>query len=369
VFNVPGVYWKVVMVKPDSEATAVATDINRALLFYVLATTLAIIAATLFGVNKLLYVPLLRTIRSVHRMGKLVAKGRLNELEQGQVRDAPPNELGLLATVLSTFAGRIVEQNRKLEEYGRELEVKVAQRTSELERASKEARAAMEKSDRLLLNILPEPIADRLKKGQITIADKFPEATVLFADIVGFTEISSAVPPEELVRMMNVIFSAFDRLTETHGLEKIKTIGDAYMAVGGVPVPDAGHAKAAAEMALDMTEFMARFAADRGMPLSLRIGINTGPVVAGIIGEKKFIYDLWGDTVNTASRMESHGVPGSIHVAEPTFKMLEGEYVFECRGSIPVKGKGEMKTYLLLRRRRDRAKSAPEIEKQIAGLS
>jgi class 3 adenylate cyclase len=290
-------------------------------------------------------------------MGELVVKGRLNEVENGLVRDAPPNELGLLATVLNTFAGRIVEQNKKLEEYGRELEAKVAQRTSQLELATKEARAAMEKSDRLLLNILPEPIADRLKKGQITIADKFPEATVLFADIVGFTEISSSVPPEELVRMMNVIFSAFDRLTEKHGLEKIKTIGDAYMAVGGVPVPDASHAEAAAEMALDMTELMERFATERGMPLSLRIGVNTGPVVAGIIGEKKFIYDLWGDTVNTASRMESHGVPGAIHVAEPTYKLLKDDYVFESRGSIVVKGKGEMKTYLLLRRVRERSTS------------
>jgi class 3 adenylate cyclase len=360
IFNVPGVYWKVVMVKPESEASAVAAGINRALLFYVLATTLAIIAATLFGVNKLLYRPLLRTIRSVHRMGELVVKGRLNEVENGLVRDAPPNELGLLATVLNTFAGRIVEQNKKLEEYGRELEAKVAQRTSQLELATKEARAAMEKSDRLLLNILPEPIADRLKKGQITIADKFPEATVLFADIVGFTEISSSVPPEELVRMMNVIFSAFDRLTEKHGLEKIKTIGDAYMAVGGVPVPDASHAEAAAEMALDMTELMERFATERGMPLSLRIGVNTGPVVAGIIGEKKFIYDLWGDTVNTASRMESHGVPGAIHVAEPTYKLLKDDYVFESRGSIPVKGKGEMKTYLLVRRMRERSTSFPD---------
>lgn len=366
IFSVPGVYWKVVMVKPDREAALVATDINRALLFYVLATTLAIIGATLFGANKLLLRPLIRTIRGVHRMGELVAKGRLKELEQGNVKNAPPNELGLLATVLGTLSGRIVEQNRKLEEYGRELEAKVAQRTSQLEAATIEARAAMEKSDRLLLNILPEPIADRLKKGQITIADKFPEATVLFADLVGFTEISSAVPPEELVRMMNVIFSAFDRLTEAHGLEKIKTIGDAYMAVGGVPVPDAGHAKAAAEMALDMSEFMREFAAARGMPLSLRIGINTGPVVAGIIGEKKFIYDLWGDTVNTASRMESHGVPGSIHVAESTYARLADDYVFESRGSIYVKGKGEMQTFLLVGRRKERSKSLHDLPNSVS---
>jgi class 3 adenylate cyclase len=165
----------------------------------------------------------------------------------------------------------------------------------------------------------------------------------------------------ELVGMMNVIFSAFDRLTEKHNLEKIKTIGDAYMAVGGLPVPREGHAQAAAEMALDMIDVIEQFSAERGLHLSLRIGINTGPVVAGIIGEKKFIYDLWGDTVNIASRMESHGIPGTIHVAEPTYKLLADEYVFESRGTIQVKGKGEMKTYILHGTRRERPRRFHEM--------
>jgi class 3 adenylate cyclase len=361
IFNVPGVYWKVVMVKPDAEATLVASDISRVLLFYILATTIAIIGASFYGVNRLIVRPLLSTIRDVHWMGRLVAQGRFNEIERVERSRGLPNEIGLLDRVLKQLGGRIVDQNKKLEDYSHNLEQKVEQRTRELALATEEAREAMEKSERLLLNILPKPIAERLKQGQSTIADSFQEVTVIFADIVGFTPLSSQVPAVELVGMMNVIFSAFDRLTERHNLEKIKTIGDAYMAVAGLPVPREGHAQAAAEMALDMLDVIDQFSAERGMSLSLRIGINTGPVIAGIIGEKKFIYDLWGDTVNIASRMESHGLPGSIHVAEPTYKLLADEYVFECRGTIQVKGKGEMKTYILHGSRRERTRRLVEM--------
>ena len=203
------------------------------------------------------------------------------------------------------------------------------------------------KSERLLLNILPAAIAQQLKQEERTIADSFPEVTVMFADIVGFTELAAQTPAIELVEILNVIFSEFDQLTDEHGLEKIKTIGDAYMVVGGLPAAKPNHAEAIAAMALDMQDRITEFCSETGKALSIRIGINTGPVIAGIIGTKKFIYDLWGDTVNIASRMESHGIPGSIQVTEETYKRLKNQYVFEDRGLISVKGKGEMNCYLL----------------------
>lgn len=203
------------------------------------------------------------------------------------------------------------------------------------------------KSERLLLNILPAPIAQQLKREERTIADSFAEVTVMFADIVGFTELAAQTEPIELVEILNVIFSEFDQLTEEHGLEKIKTIGDAYMVVGGLPAPKPNHAEAIAAMALDMQTCITEYCKDTGKDLSIRIGINTGPVIAGIIGTKKFIYDLWGDTVNIASRMESHGLPDNIQVTEAAYKRLKNHYVFEERGPIQVKGRGEMNCYLL----------------------
>ncbi len=211
----------------------------------------------------------------------------------------------------------------------------------------KQLQAEQEKSERLLLNILPLPIAELLKQGHNTIADSFGEVTVLFADIVDFTKLSAHISATELVNLLNKIFSEFDRLTQKHGLEKIKTIGDAYMVVGGVPVPRPDHAAAIAEMALDMQLAMAQFNAVSSEPFRIRIGINTGPVVAGVIGTHKFTYDLWGDTVNIASRMESQGIAGSIQVAPATYQLLRDMYQFEERGEIDVKGKGAMVTYLL----------------------
>jgi adenylate cyclase len=204
-----------------------------------------------------------------------------------------------------------------------------------------------EKSERLLLSILPQAIADQLKQSPTTIADCFPEATVLFADLVGFTDLSSRRSPIEIVTLLNTIFTAFDALADFHGLEKIKTIGDAYMVVGGLPVPRADHASAIAQMALDMQTTIAQVNAETNESFSIRIGINTGPVVAGVIGTRKFNYDLWGDTVNTASRMESHGMAGSIQVTEATYQFIHDQFVFEERGLIEVKGKGAMKTYWL----------------------
>ena len=204
------------------------------------------------------------------------------------------------------------------------------------------------KSERLLLNILPEPIAQRLKQGEKTIADSFNEVTVLFADLVGFTKISANLSPAQLVELLNMIFSVFDELADKYGLEKIKTIGDAYMIVGGLPTPRKDHAEAIANMALDMLTKIKEISTDKPTPLQIRIGINTGAVEAGVIGTKKFAYDLWGDTVNTAHRMESHGIPGMIQVTQVTYHCLADKYTFQERGMIDIKGKGAMKTYLLL---------------------
>jgi class 3 adenylate cyclase len=203
------------------------------------------------------------------------------------------------------------------------------------------------RSEALLLNILPASISRRLKSSHGSIADGFADVSVLFADIVGFTELSARMPPGALVEVLNDVFSSFDDLGAELGLEKIKTIGDAYMAAAGLPEPRADHADIAVRMALGMKRSLDEMNRDKGYGLSLRIGIHSGPVVAGVIGKRKFIYDLWGDTVNTASRMESHGVKDAVHVSEATAKLVEARFELEPRGTIQVKGKGEMVTFVV----------------------
>ncbi len=207
------------------------------------------------------------------------------------------------------------------------------------------------RSERLLRNVLPAPIAERLKRDPRAIADGFNEATVLFADIVDFTRLSAGMTPEALVSWLNDLFTVFDRLTERYGLEKIKTIGDAYMVVAGLPAPRPDHVQAVADMALDIQRELATRHNPAGGPVRMRIGINTGPVVAGVIGTRKFIYDLWGDTVNTASRMESHGLSGEIQVTEAVYARLREAYEFGERRVVEVKGKGPMRTYVLVGKR------------------
>ncbi|MGA2446426.1 MAG: adenylate/guanylate cyclase domain-containing protein [Opitutaceae bacterium] len=214
-----------------------------------------------------------------------------------------------------------------------------------------ELQAERAKSDRLLLNVLPTVIADRLKQGERTIVDSFREATVVFADIVGFTSFSANIAPSRTVQLLNDLFSGFDKLAETYELEKIKTIGDSYMVVGGVPTPRPEHAERCALMALDMLEVLHHFNRRNSLTLDIRIGINSGPVVAGIIGTRKFAYDLWGDTVNVASRMESHSQPGMIQVSENTRALLADKFILEERGKIDVKSRGFMATYRLVGRK------------------
>jgi class 3 adenylate cyclase len=206
---------------------------------------------------------------------------------------------------------------------------------------------ANRENERLLLNILPASIVGRLRTGEMVIADRMDEITVLFADIVGFTEIAARLAASEVIAMLNGIFSAFDQIADRYGLEKIKTIGDAYMVCGGLTPHATDHAVRVAEMGWEMLAFVAGYQNDRTGPIQLRVGMHVGPAVAGVIGIKKFIYDIWGDTVNTASRMESHGVPGRIQVTAETARRLTAAYASERRGEIEVKGKGRLETWFL----------------------
>jgi class 3 adenylate cyclase len=276
--------------------------------------------------------------RSIHALSATV-KRFANKDFTARTTVHSHDEIGQLGTNFNTMAETIQVHSENLEDM-------VKQRTSELT----EEKAT---SERLLLNVLPGPIADRLKQGESLIVDRFDAVSVMFADIVGFTQVASKTSPVELVTMLNEVFSMFDKLAEQHGLEKIKTIGDAYMVVAGIPQPVADHAIAIAHMALDMQAGIAGYSQRTGTNLTIRIGIHTGSVVAGVIGTKKFIYDLWGDTVNTASRMESSGVPGRIQVTEATYLLLRDQFTLEDRGEIEVKGKGAMRVYLLVNQRVD----------------
>lgn len=236
--------------------------------------------------------------------------------------------------------GKLLRAQEQLQELNAKLAETNLQLSNERERA-----------EQLLRNILPDAIAERMKHGETTIADYYEEVTVLFADIVGFTRLSSATSPEFVVAILNDVFAYFDDICEKYGLEKIKTIGDSYMAVSGAPKARRDHATAAAETALEMLDSLSKLELARMGHLSMRIGMSSGSVVAGVIGKKKFIYDLWGDTVNIASRMESQGVGGKIQVSESSYQRLKQRYLFEGPGKIYVRGIGEMQTYFLIGRK------------------
>ncbi|WP_052517788.1 adenylate/guanylate cyclase domain-containing protein [Archangium violaceum] len=271
-------------------------------------------------------------------------------LERGSVKivtrrmrkDGTPVDVELVALPVTVEGERVgfVAIYHDLTQLRRMHEQEVAHlRTIESER---------ERADQLLLNILPKPVADRLKHGQRIIVENFPDVTVLFADLVDFTRFAAQHSPPDVLQVLNMVFSIFDQLTDEFGVEKVKTIGDAYMAVGGLSLPRSDHAEAMAGLALAMRAEVLKLGDQLQIPLHLRIGLHSGPVTAGVISGKKFAYDLWGDTVNTASRMESHGVVDGIHLSEAVHERLRGRYRFQDQGIVPVKGKGPMRTWLLL---------------------
>lgn len=330
-----GIDWLVVVTIPEADFMDQINANTQTTILLCLAT---LILAILLGI--LTARRIIRPVERITTASEAIAGGNLNQ----QVEVSSIVELGKLANVFNGMTRQLKDSLDTIHLANEELEVRVEQRTGEL-------RQEKEKSEQLLLNILPAEIADRLMRTNESPAEHFEEATILFADIVGFTSISARIKPMQLVAGLNQIFSAFDQLTEKHGLEKIKTIEDAYMVVGGLPVSRPDHSEAIANMALDMQAYMQDVENIFGESLQIRIGINTGPVIAGVIGIKKFIYDLWGDAVNVASRMESHGKPGHIQVTDATYLKLQNKYLLEPRGTIEVKGRGEMMTYWLLCRR------------------
>ncbi|MEI7614028.1 MAG: adenylate/guanylate cyclase domain-containing protein [Betaproteobacteria bacterium] len=228
-----------------------------------------------------------------------------------------------------------------------------------LEEAHQQLQSEQERSERLLLNILPGPIAERLKNSNQTIADGFADVSVMFVDIVNFTRIAEGLNPQQVFSMLNRIFSSFDELAEKFGLEKIKTIGDAYMVAGGLNDQRSDYSDALVDMAIEMRDLLQHDFQVNRMQLEVRIGIGTGPVVAGVVGKKKFIYDLWGDTVNIASRITSEGVPGMIQVDEATFRRLQHRFVFHEPQTLYLKGKGNMVVYRVIGRKADTASDKP----------
>ncbi len=265
----------------------------------------------------------------------------------------PDHKLRALQSGAKDFVSKPLELAEVLARVHNMLEVRLLH--LETKKLYNQVVAEQKISERLLLNVLPYTIAERLKgRPEViadsfteVIADSFAEVTVLFADIVAFTNLSTSVSAEKLVALLNEIFTDFDNIADHRGLEKIKTIGDSYMAVAGVPVPAADHVARAAHMALDMMGALDAFNKRNNYTLQMRIGINSGSVVAGVIGKRKFLYDLWGDAVNTASRMESHGIPGRIQITDATQQHLSKPFMLEKRGAIDIKGKGEMNTWFL----------------------
>lgn len=322
--NENGLDWLIVAAIPE---TAFMGQIHQQARITFVLCLIALAIATATGLLTARW--LSRPLQDLTSAAEAISAGHLDR----QVNAPPTLELRRLAQSFNAMAFQLQESFNLLED-------RVEMRTAEL-------KAEKDKSEELLLNILPAAIAERLKEDSDAIAENFDEVTILFADIVGFTPLSARLQPIQLVNLLNDIFSAFDNLVEKYNLEKIKTIGDAYMVAAGLPTPRPDHADAIADMALEMQIAVDRFQTQHNENLQIRIGINTGVAIAGVIGKKKFIYDLWGDAVNIASRMESSGQPGSIQVTAATYECLKNRYVFVERGMINVKGKGEMMTYWL----------------------
>ncbi|MGE5148475.1 MAG: adenylate/guanylate cyclase domain-containing protein, partial [Rhodospirillaceae bacterium] len=310
---IPGVKWALIAKIDTAEAFAPVERLQRDLL---LVGALALVAVLIIGawLSRSLAGPLVELTAGVRRF----AAGNYDVKVSARTGD----EIGQLCTAFNSMVDEIHAKNDVIDAKNRE-------------------------NEELLLNVLPAPIANRLRGGELSIADGFAEVTVAFADLVGFTALSSEMPPQNVVALLNGLFTRFDQAAQELGIEKIKTVGDAYMAVCGLPHPVPDHADRMVRMAIRMVHICREHALENRVPFRLRIGINSGPVVAGVIGRSKYIYDLWGDTVNLASRMESAGVADSIQVTRSVYDQLKDRYVFEARGTLDIKGKGEVEAWLL----------------------
>lgn len=311
--RVSGVKWALIAKIDSSEAFAPVRRLERDLIVVGVVALLAVIVTGAW-LSRSLLGPLRELTAGVRRF----AAGDHNAHVPVRTRD----EIGQLCLAFNGMVDEINEKNHVIANKNRE-------------------------NEELLLNVLPGPIANRLRGGEKGIADGFAEVTVAFADLVGFTAMSSEMPPAEVVTLLNGLFSRFDEAARELGIEKIKTVGDAYMAVCGMPIPVPDHAARMVRMAIRMVHITREHAMEHKVAMKLRVGINSGPVVAGVIGTSKYIYDLWGDTVNLASRMESGGLPDMIQVTRPVYEKLKDQFVFEARGEIEVKGKGNVEAWLL----------------------
>jgi adenylate cyclase len=348
-----GLRWLVITVVPESDFMA---QIHRNNYQTIGLCSLVLLIATGSGILTAHWIsaPLL----TINQATKAIAQGQLSQqIDSSQTHSQEVNELAQsfssmtaqLQNLFETLEQRVSERTMELASMNDHLHLEIQERQEVQQRLVIE----QDKVEQLLLNMLPGPIVSQLKNNQNSIPEYFEEATILFADIVGFTSLSEQLEPLELVALLNRIFCRFDELAERFNLEKIKTIGDAYMVASGLPVRRQDHAEAIAEMALAMQQVMVDLQVEDGCPCSIRIGINSGTVVAGVIGTKKFIYDLWGDSVNIASRMESHGEPERIHVTEATYLRIKDRYELELRGLVSIKGKGMMRTYWLKGKKRE----------------
>ena len=310
---VSGVHWGLVAKIDTAEAFAPIQQLRRNLMMVGGLVLLIVIAAAAW-LSRALLGPLRELTAGVKRF----AAGDYGVSVPVRTKD----EIGQLCSAFNGMVGDLREKNIVIENKNRE-------------------------NEELLLNVLPAPIANRLRSGEAGIADGFAEVTVAFADIVGFTELTSEMPPNDVVTLLNGLFTRFDAAAQELGIEKIKTVGDAYMAVCGLPEPVSNHAERMVRMAIRMVHITREHAMEHNVSMKIRVGVNTGPVVAGVIGKSKYIYDLWGDTVNLASRMEAGGIPDSVQVTRPVYERLKGQFVFEPRGAIEVKGKGKVEAWLL----------------------
>jgi class 3 adenylate cyclase len=308
-----GLHWAIIARMTVDEALRPVSEMKRLFSWWGGGLFFLTVLAAWFMTREIL-----RPVNALVEAADRVAAGDLTAKVNWKSND----ELGVLSDTFNSMTQSIREKTELIEQKNRENEA-------------------------LLLNILPGEIAERLKEGEHQIADSFADVTVLFGDIVGFTALSSKTSAAQVVEMLNGLFSRFDELAQELGIEKIKTIGDCYMAVCGLPRPCQDHVERMARMALRMLELTEEYGRTKGLKLQLRIGLNSGPVVAGVIGAIKFIYDLWGDTVNLASRMESTGIPGTIQVTRSVYVRLKDSFDLESRGVVQVKGKGEIETWLL----------------------